>query len=142
MCSSSFLSDSIPFLLSLVYVALAPWLDGLTWRSAYERFYEKNDYGIVAPEDLANGAAWAVNVSQVVPAVLLTEAGVLLSVDPLPGWVAALALIGAAVPLAFVGWVHRREKLHDPDDLHLWAYSLPQLAVVAANVVAIVILAA
>ncbi len=142
--NSSFWHDALPFLFALGYVIASPWLDELTWRSKYREFYTayEDNLGLAGPSELVNGASWAVDLSQVVPGVLLTTAGILLATSQVTAEIAAACVAATILPFAFVASIRRRGHLHNRDaDVRLGEYSLPQLVLAAINALAIGILA-
>lgn len=137
-----FFHDALPFIFGLLYIVLAPGLDRLSWRNSYIAFYRHNDQGPITPEQLTDGAAWAVDLAQVIPGALLTLSGVLLLWDEVSGIVAGVAVVLTLVPLVLVGAIQGRENLHNPKaDLRLWEYSLPQLFLAGLDVAAIIVIA-
>lgn len=143
MLSSDFAHEALPFVLGLLYIIASPLLDKLTWRAAYRRFYEKQRIESVHAEQLVAGATWAVNLSQVVPGVLLAFAGALLALDHVSVVVAAAAVgLAALLPLCLVAYVQDKENIQDPNAVFsLKMYSLPQLVVAGVDVVGIAVLA-
>lgn len=138
---SSFLHDALPFVIGLGYIAITPLLDSLIWRTKYVSFYEAKDIE-VAPEDLAKGAAWAVDLAQVVPGALFTVVGILLAVEHVTAPAAVAAAVSLLLPFCLVAYLQRRGNLQLPEaDPHVWVYSLPQLAIAVADAIGILILA-
>lgn len=95
----------------------------------------------VAPEDLARGASWAVDLAQVVPGVLLTITGILLAVDHVSVEAGAGAAFSALIPFLLAAVIQRRGDIQNPNrNFRLWEYSLPQLVVAAFDLIGIIVL--
>jgi hypothetical protein len=141
--NSSFWHEALPFAFALGYVILSPLMADLTWRSTYREFYRsfEDGLGLIGPDELAKGASWAVDLSQVVPGVLLTTCGILLASSKVTPEIAAVCVAATILPFAFVAAIRRRGHLHDRDaDWRLGEYSSPQIVLAIINVIAITIL--
>jgi len=138
-----FVKSALPFLLSVGFVVFGPLLDDLTWKSAYRSFYKDNNPSPIPTQHLVDGAAWAVDLAQVVPASLLTIAGALLLFDEVSSPVAVICLLLPIAPLLLVAYVQRRGNVQAPDeDFRLFGiYSLPQVAVGGVNLAAVLLVA-
>lgn len=136
--------EALPFALALTYALVAPWLDDITWRNAYRSFYRDDDPGgAVDPEDLVRGASWAVDLSQVIPAFLLTTAGVILAANRIAVETAAvIVVLVVIIPFLLIAYIQQRRDLHRQDrDRGVWVYSPAQVAVIVVNVGAIILVA-
>jgi hypothetical protein len=135
--------DTVPFIFGIVFVLFSPQLDNLVWRGTYESFYRDyysqhgSKYGtLLTPENLTSAAAWAVNLAQVVPGVLLAWVGAIVLLDNADIGIAILTMGIAVVPLIAVSSAQRRKDLHTHEmNFVLKRYSSAQLLVLAANLV-------
>lgn len=131
-----------PFLLAVLFVAVSPKLDDLTWRNAYRSFYAT--YGsdratLYTPENLTSGASWAVDLAHVVPGVLLAWVGILLLAPTIGGTLAVLSVPVSLAPFLLASRMHSRANLHEYENELVWRrYSTPQLFVAGVNLLGVV----